>query len=269
MRYYVAADIHGFYSLLRSELEQKGFFSDPEPHKLLVLGDILDRGREPREMQDFMLRLLAEDRVILVRGNHEDLFADLVTVDGGLPVRHHVSNGTYGSLLSLTGFEETGALERHAELAAAGRETPFYRTVIPATVDWYETERYLFVHGWVPCLKTEAGFTPLENWRAAGKEAWRKARWYNGMDAVRSCRTDKTVLCGHWNCSYGHARYEMRGSEFGPDADYSPYFAPGIIAMDACTAHSGQLNVLVLEDGEGEAHQAGDGANCTKIAKGI
>ena len=58
----------------------------------------------------------------------------------------------------------------------------------------------------------------------------------------------KTVVCGHWHCSYGHSRYEQKCSEFGPDADSTPYRAPGIIALDAYTAHSGKVNVIVLED---------------------
>ena len=53
------------------------------------------------------------------------------------------------------------------------------------------------------------------------------------MDAARSCREEKTILCGHWHCSYGHFKYEHRGSEFGPDADFSPYYGEGVIALDA------------------------------------
>lgn len=42
--------------------------------------------------------------------------------------------------------------------------------------------------------------------------------------------------------------YEGKGSEFGPDADFSPYYSPGFIALDACTARSGKVNIVVLED---------------------
>ena len=37
MKYYVVADVHGFYSLLRRTLEEKGFFTDEEPRKLILL----------------------------------------------------------------------------------------------------------------------------------------------------------------------------------------------------------------------------------------
>lgn len=70
------------------------------------------------------------------------------------------------------------------------------------------------------------------------------------MLAARTAQADKTVVCGHWHASYGHARLEKKCSEFGPDADFSPYYGSGIIALDACTAHSRKVNVLVLEDEE-------------------
>ena len=77
-----------------------------------------------------------------------------------------------------------------------------------------------------------------------------KARWYNGMAAAAQGVTEegKTILCGHWNTSYGHSCLEGKGSEFGADADFSPYYGSGIIALDACTGHSGIVNCVVLED---------------------
>ena len=119
MKYYVAADVHGFYTILHDTLEREGCFSDPEPHRLILLGDCFDRGGEAEEMQRFLLELLEKDELILIRGNHEDLFVDLVTVDRGLPVRHHVSNGTYGTALQLTGFSAAEARRRNRDFAAA------------------------------------------------------------------------------------------------------------------------------------------------------
>lgn len=249
MKYYVAADVHGFTSEFHKALEDAGYFTDREPRKLVLLGDVFDRGQEAREMQDFLLRLMDQEAVILVRGNHEDLFQEMVTVDEGLPVRHHVSNGTYGTALQLTGYDSAIALIRHWDFAEAARATPYYTRIIPAAIDYFETARYIFVHGWIPSVRLrDGGYRFAPDWREAGPEEWREARWYNGMDAAQTSRAGKTVLCGHWHCSYGHARYEKKGSEDGPDADFSPYYGPGVIALDACTALSGRVNVLVLED---------------------
>ena len=69
------------------------------------------------------------------------------------------------------------------------------------------------------------------------------------MEAVQTAREpEKNIVCGHWHTSYGHSTYEKRGSEFGEDADFSPYIAPGIIAIDACTAHTGMVNCVVISD---------------------
>ena len=37
-------------------------------------------------------------------------------------------------------------------------------------------------------------------------------------------------------------------SEFDEDAIWDPYYSDGGIAIDACTAHPGKVNVLVIED---------------------
>lgn len=88
----------------------------------------------------------------------------------------------------------------------------------------------------------------ISSWREADREQWNQARWFNGMDAAQTADENKTIVCGHWHTSYGHSKYEHKGTEFGEDADFSPYYGPGIIAIDACTAFSGKSNCLVIED---------------------
>ena len=249
MKYYVASDVHGFYGLLRESLETAGYFEDTGAHRLLLLGDLFDRGGEALRMQEFVLELLEKDEVTLVRGNHEDLFRALATTDFGIPYRHHLHNGTYDTALQLTGFDPEKSRERHVEFSRLMRKTPYYKTIIPAMRDWFETEHYIFVHGWIPCEKESGGYVYRPDWREATPEQWQAARWINGMEAAATAREeDKVIVCGHWHCSWGHAAYENEGTEFGPDADFSPFFGPGVLAIDACTAYSNRVNVVVLED---------------------
>ena len=248
MKYYVTADVHGYYSILHHALTKSGFFVDTEPHKLIILGDLLDRGAEACEVQKFVLQLMEKDQIILVRGNHEDLFVALATEDNGIAYSHHVSNGTFDTAIQLTGYDTTMAGLRNYDFSDAIRRTPFYHRIIPAMLNYFETEHYVFVHGWIPCLYEGGVLTPYKVWRNAGQAEWEYARWINGIDAAQYCKEEKTILCGHWHTSYGHATYEKKGSEFGPDADFSPYYGPGIIALDACTAFSGKINIIVLED---------------------
>ena len=149
----------------------------------------------------------------------------------------------------LTGYDPATARINHLDFANAAREIPYYKEIIPSMVDYFETEKYIFVHGWIPCI-AEPVFGGIPEWREASEDAWNLARWINGMAAAKAgiVEENKTIVCGHWHSSYGHSNFEGRGSEFGEDADFTPYYGNGIIALDACTARSKMVNVIVVED---------------------
>ena len=257
MKYYVVADVHGFFDAFQTALAEQGFFSDPEPHKLIVCGDLFDRGPQALQVQEFLLDLLARDEVILIRGNHEDLALDLLNrwPYGSYWQPHHHSNGTVDTVLQLTQSTREALYRTPDSVCRAFLYSPYIQTLIPAMLDYYETAHYIFVHGWLPAPAAFPG--PQEgasilrsDWRAADAKAWQSARWRNGMEAAHSGATEpgKTIVCGHWHCSFGHAHYEGKGGEFDHDPDFTPYYGPGIIALDACTARSGRVNCIVLDD---------------------
>ena len=64
MRYYVTSDTHGFYDELISQLKSAGYFDDTAPHKLIILGDLMDRGNQAKELQDFVIDLIEKDAVV-------------------------------------------------------------------------------------------------------------------------------------------------------------------------------------------------------------
>ncbi|KIR03957.1 hypothetical protein P261_02772 [Lachnospiraceae bacterium TWA4] len=78
MRYYVTADIHGFYDEFLMALTHAGFFDDSTPHQLIICGDLFDRGSQAIELQNFILDLMSREEVILIQGNHEDLMLQLL-----------------------------------------------------------------------------------------------------------------------------------------------------------------------------------------------
>lgn len=248
MKYYVTSDVHGYCSILKEALAKSGFFKEQEEHKLVILGDLFDRGHEAKELQDFIVELMEKDLVILIRGNHEDMFVEMVTEDGGYPYRHHVLNGTYDTALQLTGHGISMDVSENLQMALDARETAFYKKIIPAMLDFFETKSYVFVHGWLPCIREKSSYCYVSDWRKSSDSDWSAARWYNGIDAAQTAYENKTILCGHWHASYGHSKYENACSEFGDDADFTPYYGPRVIAIDACTARSGIVNVVVLED---------------------
>lgn len=210
---------------------------------------IFDRGHEAKQVQQFVLEQMEQDGVILIRGNHEDLFVALATTDVGMPYGHHKSNGTYDTALQLTGFDPVMASIRNYDFAGAAKDTPFYKKTIPAMLNYFETKHYVFTHAWIPCIPNrDKSYSYISSWRDANSVQWEQARWFNGIDAAQTADEEKIIVCGHWHTSYGHSKYENKGSEFGDDADFSPYYGPGIIALDVCTAYSGMVNCLVIDD---------------------
>ena len=69
------SDTHGFLDATRKALESEGLFEDKN-NKVALLGDILDRGPDAVALTSYLVNLLNEDRLILIRGNHEELFED-------------------------------------------------------------------------------------------------------------------------------------------------------------------------------------------------
>lgn len=257
MRYYVATDLHGFYDEFMTALDKQGFFSDTSPHRLLICGDLFDRGLQALKLQDFLLEQHAAGQLILIRGNHEDLMLDLLRTwsEGSYRQAHHRSNGTTDTVLQLTSATAEDLEQNPADIKERLEKTPFLQTLLPSMLDYYETPHYIFVHGWIPCTapkrySVRRDYFYLQGWRDGGPNSWKTARWVNGMEAAHGGATEpgKTIVCGHINCSFGHACYEGRGVEFGRGADFSPYRADGIIALDACTAFSERVNCIVIED---------------------
>jgi len=263
--FFLVSDPHGYNSLMQAELEKAGFFKEKEA-KLVILGDLLDRGGEAVEAVKFVMKMLEEGRLIYVRGNHEDLMMDMIEDLDNHRISeisndssHHVHNSTWNTALQLTNMTSTEALLRPRELSRRLKATDYVSKLIPASINYYETKNYVFVHGWLPTLPTEESpfsrymkvRTYNAEWRTATEADWRRARWQNGMDLacaqnIRARR--KTVVCGHKSASYGHANISGICSQWGEDAIYTPFTAKGIIAIDACTAYSGKMNVLRLED---------------------
>lgn len=257
MRYYVVADVHGYFDELVTSLTEKGFYEDTTPHKLIICGDLFDRGSKALEVQNFVLDLMAKDEVILIKGNHEDLALDLLNGwhKGNYRQFHHHTNGTIDTVYQLTKLPH-GTLECDADsLWRAFLNTPFIQKIVPAMADYYETEHYIFTHGWIPCTSIQLNgdvkeFVPINDWRTADKFAWDKARWLNGMEAAHGgvLERDKTIVCGHWHCSFGHSHYENDGGEFDDNPNFTPYYGDGIIALDACTPRSKRINCIVVDD---------------------
>ena len=92
MKYFVSADIHGFFNEWQAALQEKGFDINNPEHKIIICGDMFDRGKQPKQIIEFILA--NKDKVILIRGNHEDLMQEMI----------ERNSTTYGDLINGTAY---------------------------------------------------------------------------------------------------------------------------------------------------------------------
>jgi serine/threonine protein phosphatase 1 len=263
MKYFVVSDIHAHYDELIQALKDAGWFEYKGKKKLIICGDMMDRGPTAKQLQEFILELMDQDLVILVKGNHETLMMNMLDdicrdpKDIVSDWSHHWSNGTLNSALQLV--DMTYEEYKIAPMAFASKlaASPFITKIIPACVNYYETANYIFVHGWIPHQVERTYrmrfYRYMPNWRHASALEWENARWPNGMELA--CREGiiedgKTIVCGHWHCSWGHTYIHRESPEWGPKANFTPFHDKGIIAIDTCTAYTKKVNCLVLEDND-------------------
>ena len=76
MEYDLIGDIHGQYDRLKSLLEQLGYrysgtsFRHPD-RKAIFLGDLIDRGKQNKDVIDLVRRMTDNDQATVILGNHE------------------------------------------------------------------------------------------------------------------------------------------------------------------------------------------------------
>ena len=240
MKYFVSGDIHGFFDEWQNALNEKGFDLNKPEHKIILCGDLFDRGSQPKEIIDFVLE--HKDKVILIRGNHEDLMEQMIernSSDYG-----DLCNGTAQTIVDLYPEWQISEFDLK-KIAKATR----LQEALDMCVDYYETKHYIFVHGWIPIVENCCLYD--SEWRTARKERWEKARWANPVEMYRYeiYEPNKTIVCGHWHCSaLWHEQNPDEYEEFGDKANFEPFITKNMIAIDACTTYSHKVNMVVLED---------------------
>lgn len=240
MKYFVSADIHGFFNEWQKALKEKGFDLNNPNHKIIICGDLFDRGRQPKEIIDYILA--HKDKIILVRGNHEDLLEDMIRENYSSCVDE--KNGTKQTIDDLRRILNLN--DKYSMLEVSQKANLQY--VVDKCVNYYETEHYIFVHAFIP-LSDDWEYDKY--WRYASANRWKEARWINPVVLYKKNVYDpeKTIVCGHWHCSaLWHEVDPNKYDEFGPKANFEPFISEHMIAIDACTSYSKKVNVVIIED---------------------
>lgn len=231
---FVVSDIHGHYTLLKKALDRAGYDKDNEDHLLICCGDYFDRGHENVEVLRFFEGL---QHKVLLKGNHEDMLLKLLQT-GKLQHQHYI-NGTMSTLDNFFGKYSINPIDDTIDFFGKTQITDRICRFIENTMDYHETENYVFVHGWLP----ENALTS-ETRQRVDSESWKNARlvgWHERYVGLRPL-TDKILVCGHIPTFFANAMTPSRGKNC-----CDIFHGNGIIAIDAGTADTKQVNVLVLE----------------------
>ena len=285
-KYFVVSDTHSFATILKESLEKAGFDINNSNHILIILGDVFDRGDETLEMYDF-IKSISKDRLILVRGNHEYLYLELL--EKSFPSSADFHNCTVKTFCDIA-HEDAEQLtlqywldyfySTDIKYLLSADEDDLMDTInkkrytiwnrVLAKVhdseitswikssDWlnyYELDNYIFVHSFIPLKENNklSNYFPtykyMSDWREASDTDWYYAMWKCPFELFdrhlfdEEIKNNKILVCGHWTSSDFHSHYENE-----TQYNYNTYYSKNLIALDACTAMSLQINVLVLDD---------------------
>lgn len=288
MKYFVVSDIHSFGNLLERTLKKCGFNKRNKNHTLIVCGDVFDRGLDTIKVYEY-LKSIPKKRCILIKGNHESLYFDLLTKY--YPDPHDFSNGTVLTFAQIAGYEldavydlrtadsqglssmfgdkydmDPKYLDLWRDIKKKVRESEITKWLQSKQwVNYYELDKYIFVHSFIPL--TYVGERSLsedyclyygwvqyfefkEDWRNSSNEQWEAASWGCPYKFFDAGLFNKEVENGKVLVC-GHYRCSEFNKRYLNREFYDLYYGKNLIAIDATTALSNKINVFIIdEDGK-------------------
>ncbi|AQY50326.1 serine/threonine protein phosphatase [Listeria weihenstephanensis] len=222
---FAIGDVHGEMDLMEELLKKW----DPEKQQLLVIGDLIDRGPDPRAVIRKAMALEKQYQAIFLRGNHENMLLDWLR-DPCEKMMYYISQGGMETIESLI-TNKTSAkmtpdeLVRRVEIEAAAelafiRERPYY----------HEWHHFVFVHAGVDLT--------LSDWKKTKPHdmVWIREPFQEGVN-----NTGKTFIIGH-----------TPTSSLNADGSSAIWYSPdrSIVDIDGGAVFGGELHgVVVTESG--------------------
>ena len=228
-RILVISDIHGCFKEFQELLKVANF--DSSEDQLILLGDYVDRGRQSKEVVEYVKELVDSYGVIALKGNHDQMFCEWLRNPIETLERYCRNGGlaTIQSFLSVTVEEEmseeseeevykrwaNAILDLDKELIDFLETLPFY----------YETDSYIFVH---------AGINPTnEDWKNTSEQEF---VWIREPFLQFDHPFDQTVIHGHT-------------PTFILQNDPNIFYGNKKIGIDGACVYGHQLNCLEIKDG--------------------
>lgn len=221
----VISDIHGEWEMFEKLLAVVHY--NPHHDQLILLGDYIDRGPNPKKVLDKVIELQAQGALVL-KGNHEDMMIKALTTDDEYAWKHWAHHNGGSNTLQSYGFSESEFIVPedvefvkpvlHSKTLA--RHLEFIQSLDPII----EYDNSIFVHAGVHPIIPIAETDPYVL-------MWIREEFYDYYAG------DKTVIFGHTPTTILHKNNNNHAIYFGKNR---------IIGIDGAAVYGGQLNCLEL-----------------------
>lgn len=221
-RYYAIGDVHGrrdLFDALVAAIEVDDERAQPAQTTIVLLGDLVDRGPDSAGVVESAIALADRRAVVLLVGNHEEMFLDSFSDTGVL--RHFLRHGGRETVLSYgmpRDRYDDATLEGLQQLMAEFIP-PAHRAFLAAGADQLVAGDYIFVHAGI------APGVPL------AEQQPHHLRWIREPFLEHGAPHERFVIHGHTITD----EIDVRSNRFG---------------IDTGAYRTGRLTALVLE-GEG------------------
>lgn len=219
---FVVSDIHGEYELFKSLLNHV----DENLHQLVLIGDLLDRGKNSKECLLLGCELVENKKAIYLRGNHEQLFLDFLK-DSENRYSNYLLNGggeTIESLLHEGALEEYSPTEISMMIQTRYKKLVLFLESLPYYFEW---EDYVCVH---------AGLNlSLKNWQDTSK---RDCLWIREPFHQLPNKTKKKVIFGHTPTKYLYKDNDQT----------SLWLSDNKIGIDGGGVYGGSIHGVIFSD---------------------
>ena len=251
MKNFVVSDIHDHYDLLMEALDGNGFDINNENHRLIVCGDAFYSGPQPGELFVFLRELSEKGRLIFVYGNHDiELLDNLRAGRFTRPANRRCAELAVSYLTGKVGLSDV-------DLVLECERLGFTSFLSEIPVWYYEDEKYVFTHGFIPTDKKAY----RSDWRNATEKEWRHSAARGDAMALSMrygvSEPNKKIVCGHYSAARCYLMKNATQSDWDnkiykdvsgvPACGFKPFFADTFIAIDQSVKKTGFMNCIVLE----------------------
>lgn len=244
MLYYTISDIHGDEVAMLKGLQRTGYDKTNPNHQIISLGDNFGRASTGGKSKGVFKYLTSKEHInppICIRGNHESILLDVFR--RGFLTQTDIYNGEALTISSFAHCNKSEAIFNPENVSKAAKQVEAWIMKMPW---YYETEHYIFTHGWLP-----ADMTQWDNLSAFADEDWHEATWCDTMYEMLKFIHNypegwkKHLVVGHWTASEFISYFERKYNQYGRIYTNDQY---KITFCDCTTAYSHNVDVFVVED---------------------